>query len=394
MKRSSNEDKRLAVKPTGAISPKGPSNASLSVEISRVEQRAARAQTIPEIKTVMAAVKALKELARDVNAKLEERNRLAEVHLNTERKLGERLVQIQNAKPGPKNNYVVGNDIIPGLKELGITRDLSSRSQELASVPKADFEAAIARQKDSGEEISTTATLRLLRARSKSEPKPPGKVISASAQALWRQAKAELGKMPPDNASAELALRKLGSLCQDCFDDKADDEFPPPRKKPYLPTPENEGLTAPIVDVFDKLYLKEHKKTRYWVMDAVQNISKCRSLTLSDAAVWLLKRTKRRAAAYEDKIKDDDNLIGGFARHYGTSTLITPAPSSATSGVKVARFSISSMRCRRCSLSFSMLASMSLSIDSRRPDACIVSSRFWSLDLRRSKWRFAWAIFT
>jgi len=153
--------------------------------------------------------------------------------------------------------------------------------------------------------------------RDTSKPRDGGK---SKATRLWRRAKAELGQMPPDDKSARQALRKLSALCQDYFDDLADDAFPPPpppaKKDRYRPTPKEEPLVGLIVKAYETLAGKKDEalagkkfeKLRPAVIRAIQNIARCRSLTFLKAAAWLLKRTKRRAAAYEEKIKGNSRL--------------------------------------------------------------------------------------
>ena len=155
--------------------------------------------------------------------------------------------------------------------------------------------------------------------RDTSKPRDGGK---SKATRLWRRAKAELGQMPPDDKSARQALRKLSALCQDYFDDLADDAFPPPpppaKKDRYRPTPKEEPLVGLIVKAYETLAGagkkdetlagKKFKNLRPAVIRAIQNIARCRSLSFLKAAAWLLKRTKRRAAAYEEKIKGNSRL--------------------------------------------------------------------------------------
>ena len=155
--------------------------------------------------------------------------------------------------------------------------------------------------------------------RDTSKPRDGGK---SKATRLWRRAKAELGQMPPDDKSARQALRKLSALCQDYFDDLADDAFPPPpppaKKDRYRPTPKEEPLVGLIVKAYETLAGagkkdetlagKKFKNLRPAVIRAIQNIARCRSLSFLKAAAWLLKRTQRRAAAYEVKIKGDSRL--------------------------------------------------------------------------------------
>lgn len=76
-----------------------------------------------------------------------------EIRLRAERRLGEMIGQQKTdgglAKPGPKPNSVVGSDRSPPkLSEAGISKDLSSRAQNIAAVPEAEFEEELAGLKD------------------------------------------------------------------------------------------------------------------------------------------------------------------------------------------------------------------------------------------------------
>ena len=87
-------------------------------------------------------------------------NYAAEVKIRAERMLGEMLQQTPDSKPGPKK---LGSgqepNSSPSLEEIGIDKKTSMRSQQLASVPVAKFEHAIAEQKEQGKELSTAGTI-------------------------------------------------------------------------------------------------------------------------------------------------------------------------------------------------------------------------------------------
>lgn len=62
---------------------------------------------------------------------------MIQIPLRAERKVGQLLKEVDRAKPGDKGPK-------PNLAELGITKDQSSKFQQLADVPEKELEEAIA----------------------------------------------------------------------------------------------------------------------------------------------------------------------------------------------------------------------------------------------------------
>jgi hypothetical protein len=97
-------------------------------------------------------------------------------------RVGEELAKLEKAKgaartggPGRGNkNPVDRNDRVfaepMSLKELGITKDESSKAQKIASIPKEKLRAHFEEVKQSGGEITTAGVLRLA---SEGAPKAP-----------------------------------------------------------------------------------------------------------------------------------------------------------------------------------------------------------------------------
>lgn len=90
----------------------------------------------------------------------------AEIKVRAERRLGEMLREQKDTvglAQGRRSDLVVNNDEVrtPTLSEIGISRDLSSRSQQLAAMPADHFETAIASAKETARAVSTTYMLRL-----------------------------------------------------------------------------------------------------------------------------------------------------------------------------------------------------------------------------------------
>ena len=87
-------------------------------------------------------------IRRSGGAGLDAQNQCAEIKLRAERKGGEVLAGTEMDKGGrPKEN---SSHDARGLKAIGINHTQSSRWQQAASVPEAEFEAHIAMTKDAG----------------------------------------------------------------------------------------------------------------------------------------------------------------------------------------------------------------------------------------------------
>lgn len=74
----------------------------------------------------------------------------AEIRIRAERRLGEMLTEqkqtvgMSTGARGVGKSAVVSDDRTPTLAEIGVSKDLSARSQKLAAVPKAEFEGEVA----------------------------------------------------------------------------------------------------------------------------------------------------------------------------------------------------------------------------------------------------------
>lgn len=106
------------------------------------------ATTVQEIKGTLDAAAACQIYIQQAKIGKEAELKITEYIIRAERKLGEMLQaakaagQITHAHKGD-NLVVDSNDNKVTLEQIGISRDLSSRAQRTASVPKAQFEKAI-----------------------------------------------------------------------------------------------------------------------------------------------------------------------------------------------------------------------------------------------------------
>ena len=84
----------------------------------------------------------------------------AEIRIRAERRLGELLKATERAMGGlPYQRRSTGRHTRPveSLAEAGISKDLSSRSQKLAAVPKATFEEKLGQWRERVEEENERA---------------------------------------------------------------------------------------------------------------------------------------------------------------------------------------------------------------------------------------------
>lgn len=128
----------------------------------------AECKAIDEVKTwadKAAAMQAYGRIAKDKTLEVD----AAEIRIRAERRLGEMLAQ-QKAEGGLNRgaaekgaNAVVTNDRVqkPTLADAGISKDLSSRAQNLAAVPEAQFEAEVAGWRDRVEQEGVRVAAKL-----------------------------------------------------------------------------------------------------------------------------------------------------------------------------------------------------------------------------------------
>lgn len=139
----------------------------------------ARVDEVKDIRDKAAALEAYYRQARNLEAEREAAN----VRLRAERRAGELLKELARAdapNPAGKNQHeVTSNDrtqaqspYAAALADTGMSRQTAHRYQQLADMPRGDFEAALA----SPEKPSTNGIIRTIR-----EPQKP----RVSDDALW-----------------------------------------------------------------------------------------------------------------------------------------------------------------------------------------------------------------
>jgi len=131
-------------------------NKSISL-VKRAGQMLAEARTLEEFKSVRDVGEAAIRLAksrRDVG--IEALQEAQEIVRRAERQLGSMLPEVTGGSGRKKT------DIVSVLVEdIGITHKQSSRFQKIAQLPEDEFEAWVSQCRESGEELTQAAALRL-----------------------------------------------------------------------------------------------------------------------------------------------------------------------------------------------------------------------------------------
>jgi hypothetical protein len=85
------------------------------------------------------------------------KNHAAEIKITAERRLGQLLAETPKHPAGrpPENRSHDTTDLPPTLRELGVTKDESSRWQRIAKLPEPVFEQHIADAKADDRELTT-----------------------------------------------------------------------------------------------------------------------------------------------------------------------------------------------------------------------------------------------
>lgn len=128
-------------------------------KVSEARRALASAQTLEDVLSIRDQAKALEACLKIVGESLEAANDAAEVKLRAERKAGEMLAGIDNAKPGRKE---LGNSVLPNsLEGLGIDKMQSSRWQREAAVDEETFESYLASCREEQREITQAGLLNI-----------------------------------------------------------------------------------------------------------------------------------------------------------------------------------------------------------------------------------------
>lgn len=131
------------------------------VKLDAARAALAECRTVMEAKQIADVAEAARVYLERTNASVETVNRAAEIRTLAERQMGEFLKTMPKATgtagAGRPSLGGSGRELPksePTLAEIGITKKESSRAQQLASIPKAEFSERVAVIKASGEIVS------------------------------------------------------------------------------------------------------------------------------------------------------------------------------------------------------------------------------------------------
>jgi N6-adenosine-specific RNA methylase IME4 len=135
--------------------------------LNRAEQAIAEAKTLDEVRELRDKAAAVKAYARKAQLGQKIVVEAAVIKLRAERRLGEMLQTVTLADSAPGNQYTgptepaIGEDGPVLLRDLGITKSDSSRSQRIAALSDEVFERYLSENAAANREPSVTALLRM-----------------------------------------------------------------------------------------------------------------------------------------------------------------------------------------------------------------------------------------
>jgi hypothetical protein len=129
------------------------------VRYEKARHALAEAHRVDEVKSIRDKAEAMAAYARQ--AKDTQLVQYAtEIKVRAERKAGEMLAAMPKAKGAAAKEWKTRSDDTTTLGEMGITKEQSSRWQQVASIPEKHFEAAVEMAKNSAGEVTTAFMLR------------------------------------------------------------------------------------------------------------------------------------------------------------------------------------------------------------------------------------------
>lgn len=215
------------------------------VLLSKAEKAIAEAKTLDEVKDIVDRAAAVKAYAKKAQLGQKIVVEAAAIKLRAERRLGEMMQSINLANSAPGNQYTgplathtLGVSPPIFLRDLGITKSDSARSQKIAKLPRETFERYIAENVDANREPTTAALLRLEKQQhivtTVSAPKHCGCGVVASMNELLRSGqrfatiyadppwpynnqatRAATGNHYPTMTVEEICTEPVAQLCED-----------------------------------------------------------------------------------------------------------------------------------------------------------------------------------
>ena len=151
----------LAVQPSSSprqlIATKEQKNGSISL-LEEARDAIAEASTFDEIKTIRDKAEAARNYAQAAGMGLEIQNYAAEVKLRAERRAGELLKELK--LHGGDRSWERSTSRLT-LRDIGVSKDQSSRWQLAATVAEEEFEEFLRKAKLKNEEVTTAGLVRL-----------------------------------------------------------------------------------------------------------------------------------------------------------------------------------------------------------------------------------------
>ena len=138
------------------------------VLLSDVQRALAQAQSVDEVCQLRDRAAAVRAYARKAKLGQDILFNAATIKLRAERRLGEILQQTELAKASPGNQHTQADPMSPDkdlpvtLKELGLTKSESSRSQQIAELPEEAFEQYLQKSIAAKREPTMAALLKLV----------------------------------------------------------------------------------------------------------------------------------------------------------------------------------------------------------------------------------------
>ncbi len=182
--------------------------------LSKAQKALAQASTLDEVKDLRDQATAVKAYARKAKLGQHLVVEAATIRIRAERRLGEMLQATELANAAPGNQHTAGADdaeVTNGkltLRDLGLTKSESSRSQQIAALPDTVFEDYVAQSASAGKEPTSAGLLRL--ARQSTSPARGEGIAAGEVESVIRSPMLPTGQRfatgfvaPPWNAEAK-----------------------------------------------------------------------------------------------------------------------------------------------------------------------------------------------